>query len=170
MTFSKLYFLLSFLGLCCISCSQYSEEQISEPIIKEAVKTKSIVKNEPPAAFEDAFKIVEEMPLFGDCKTKKCSDEKLIDYLYSNLDYPKEAMEAGIEGRVYIQFIVEKDGSVSNVHLARGIGGGLDEAALTVIKEMNKLDKVFQAGKQRGQKVKVMYTIPISFKLEDKSI
>lgn len=169
MPLNKFFILLSIV-LTCIACTQESDEQIAEPIVKDATLSKSIVKPEAPAAFADAFKIVEEMPLFGDCTTKECSDEKLIEYLYSNLKYPKGAMEAGLEGRVYIQFIVEKDGSVSNAHLARGVGGGLDEAAIAVIRDMNKIDNAFQAGKQRGQKVKVMYTIPISFKIEGKSI
>lgn len=170
MTLNKLFILISLVGLCCFACTQESEERITEPILKDAIRTKSIIIPEPPAAFEDVLKVVEEMPLFGDCKTKECSDLKLIEYLYSNLEYPKEAKEVGMEGRVYIKFIIEKDGSVSNVHLTRGTRSALDEAALAVIKDLSKIDKAFQPGKQSGQKVKVMYTVPISFKLEGKSV
>ena len=71
------------------------------------------------------------------------------------------AIEAGIQGTVYVSFIVEKDGSISHVNVARGIGGGCDEEAVRVIRKMPK----WSPGKQRSIPVRVKINVPIKFKL-----
>ena len=93
---------------------------------------------------------------------KKCSESKLFKYLSKNLEYPTMASENGIQGRVIVGFVVGKDGSISDVKVLRGIGGGCDEAAKEVIENMPK----WNPGKQRGRPVKVQYTLPVIFKLE----
>ena len=75
---------------------------------------------------------------------------------------PAVAKDNGIEGKVYIKFVVNEDGSVSQAQVVRGIGGGCDEEALRVVKDMPK----WKAGKQRGKNVKVWYTLPVYFKLQ----
>ena len=75
--------------------------------------------------------------------------------------YPKIAKESGITGTVYVQFVVEANGSISNVKLARGIGGGCDEEAMRVVKAMPK----WKPGKQNGRPVRVSFTLPIKFLL-----
>jgi len=81
--------------------------------------------------------------------------------LQSKIKYPDMARKAGIEGRVYVQFIVDKQGNVVNPHVIRGIGGGCDKEALRVIKKAK-----FTPGMQRGRPVKVKMSLPIVFKLQ----
>lgn len=104
--------------------------------------------------------------MFGGCTDKACSDKKLIEYLYKNLKYPAIARENGVEGRVYIQFVVEKNGKVTDTKIVRDIGAGCGEAALKVVDNMNDLGEAWKPGKQRGTAVRVLYTLPVTFKLE----
>lgn len=105
---------------------------------------------------EEIFVIVEEMPSFPG------GDVKMMEYLAKNIKYPQMARESGIQGRVFINFVVEPDGHVSNVKVIRGIGGGCDEEAVRVVKAMPK----WKAGKQRGKAVRVSYNLPVNFRLQ----
>ena len=89
-------------------------------------------------------------------------EQKLLEYVAKNTKYPQIARESGIQGRVFIGFVVETDGSISNVKVLRGIGGGCDEEAVRVIKSLPK----WKPGKQRGKAVRVSYQIPVNFKLQ----
>jgi len=117
--------------------------------------------------------IPESMPRFPGCEKmdgtnnekKACSDKKMLAYIYQNLKYPQIALSNGIEGTVVIQFVVDKEGKVSDVKLVRKVGAGCDEAAVKVIRDMNKLPERWTPGKQRGRNVKVLYTLPVKFKL-----
>ena len=80
-----------------------------------------------------------------------------------NIKYPQEAKDKEIAGRVFLAFVVEKDGSVSNVEVKRGIGGGCDDEAVRVVKAMPK----WKPGKQKGEPVRVSYMLPVNFKLTD---
>lgn len=82
-------------------------------------------------------------------------------FLSENIEYPLDARETGIQGKVYVGFIVEADGEVTNVNVLKGIGGGCDEEAARVVKMMPK----WKPGTIDGKKVRVKYTLPISFKL-----
>lgn len=84
-------------------------------------------------------------------------------FLNKNLRYPSEAQEEGISGRVFMSFIIEKDGHLSNIMVDRGAGHGFDEEALRVL----KLAKAWKPGMQNGQAVRVKYSIPINFQLQD---
>ncbi len=96
---------------------------------------------------------VEQMPAFnGDMQS----------YLSKNINYPPNAREAGVQGRVAITFVVNEDGSITNAKVTRSIGAGCDEEALRVIKAMPK----WKPGKNNGVATKVMFTQAISFKLE----
>jgi protein TonB len=88
-------------------------------------------------------------------------DEARIRYLNENIKYPQMARESGIQGRVFVTFVVEKDGNVTDVRVLRGIGGGCDEEAVRVIKNMPS----WNPGKQRGKAVRVQFNMPILFKL-----
>ena len=105
---------------------------------------------------QEIFQIVEEMPSFPG------GEAKLMEYVAKNIKYPQIARETGIQGRVFVGFVVEPDGSISNVKLLRGIGGGCDEEAMRVIKSLPK----WKPGKQRGKAVRVSYQIPVFFKLQ----
>jgi protein TonB len=128
----------------------------------------------PPPAEEEIFKVVEQMPRFPGCENSggsneekaKCAEGELLQYIYKNLKYPAIARENGVEGTCVIQFVVDKDGSVQNVKLARDIGAGCGEAAKKVVENMNNMSEKWTPGKQRGRAVKVYYTLPIRFKLE----
>ncbi len=104
----------------------------------------------------EIFKIVEEMPEFPG------GAAKMMEYVQKNIKYPMMARESDIQGRVFVNFVVEPDGSITNVTVMRGIGGGCDEEAVRVVQNMPK----WKPGKQRGSAVRVNYTIPIIFKLQ----
>lgn len=104
---------------------------------------------------DEIFTVAETMPEYPG------GMGKLTEYLESNLRYPREARENGIEGRVFVRFVVEKDGSITNASVARSIGWGCDEEALRLVRTMSK----WIPGKQRGQAVRVSYVLPVRFKL-----
>lgn len=83
------------------------------------------------------------------------------NFINDNIKYPKAAKDKGIQGKVYVQFIVEKDGAISEVKIRRGAHALLDEEAMRVIKLMPK----WKPGSMRGRRVRVRYTIPITFAL-----
>jgi protein TonB len=87
---------------------------------------------------------------------------ELMKYLSENIKYPPLAKESGIQGRVFINFVVEPNGSISNVKVLRGIGGGCDEEAVRVVEKMPK----WSPGKQRGKPVRVSYNLPVKFTLQ----
>ncbi len=101
------------------------------------------------------FQIVEDQPEFPG------GEEALRRYLRDNIRYPVVAREAGIQGTVFVTFVVEIDGSVSNVEVLRGIGGGCDEEAVRVVRAM----PAWQPGRQRDRPVRVQYRMPITFRL-----
>ncbi|ASZ11037.1 energy transducer TonB [Chitinophaga pendula] len=103
------------------------------------------------------FTFVEQMPAFPG------GEEALMKYLLNNTTYPHIAMENGIEGTVYVGFVVDREGNVIDVRLAgQKKGGGLDEEAVRVIQKMPK----WKPGKQNGRAVAVVYSLPVKFKLE----
>jgi protein TonB len=106
---------------------------------------------------EEVFTRVEQMPQFGS------GERELLEYLAKNIKYPAFARINSIQGTVVIQFIVDKDGSVTEPTVVREVGGGCDEEAIRVIKSMPK----WIPGKQQGKPVKVRYTLPVKFKLEN---
>jgi protein TonB len=103
----------------------------------------------------DVFTIVEEMPEFIGGETA------MNDFMHKNLKYPEEAKNKNIQGKVWIGFIVDKEGNIYNVEVLRGIGGGCDEEAVRVISKMPK----WKPGKQSGKPVAVKFRFPINFTL-----
>jgi protein TonB len=102
------------------------------------------------------FTVVEEQPQFPG------GEEALAKFLKESIKYPEEAKSLNISGIVYLTFIVEEDGSISNLHIIRGIGGGCDEEALRVVKSMAS----WIPGKQRGVPVRVQFNLPVRFTLK----
>ena len=105
---------------------------------------------------DTVYNIVEQMPEYPG------GVEAMMKYIAENVKYPEEAKNKNIAGRVFVSFVVEKDGSVSNVKVLRSIGGGCDEEAVRVIKSMPK----WKPGMQKGKPVRVSFQIPIYFKLD----
>jgi protein TonB len=101
----------------------------------------------------EIFTIVEEQPGFPG------GESALMDYLKNNIKYPQLARESNIQGTVFVTFVVEPNGSISNVKVLRGIGGGCDEEATRVVKNMPS----WTPGKQRGKPVRVQFNLPIRF-------
>ena len=104
---------------------------------------------------EEFFMVVENMPEFPG------GDLGLMKYIQKNVKYPPIAKEYNITGKVYVSFIVDKIGNVTNVKIVRGVDKNLDAEALRVVKSLPK----YKPGKQRGKPVRVMFTIPINFTL-----
>lgn len=113
------------------------------------------VEEADEAEEQTIFTVVESMPDFPG------GDAARIKYLNENIKYPQMARESGIQGRVFVTFVVETSGAVTDVRILRGIGGGCDEEAIRVIKNMPN----WIAGKQRGKPVRVQFNMPILFKL-----
>ena len=105
---------------------------------------------------EVVFVVVESMPEFPG------GQQALFKYLSENVKYPVIAQENGIQGRVICQFVVNKDGSLEDIQVVRGVDKALDNEAIRVIKSMPK----WKPGKQRGKPVRVKYTVPVNFKLQ----
>ncbi len=104
---------------------------------------------------EEIFQFVEEMPHFnGD----------LNKWLQKNTRYPSAALENGISGKVYVEFVVEKDGTVTQVKVARSVDRELDAEAVRVVSSMPK----WSPGKQRDKAVRVKYTVPINFQMQNR--
>ena len=129
--------------------AEVEQNEVIEEYVAPEIEEEEVVEQE-------IFQIVEEMPSFPG------GEQKLLEYVAKNTKYPQIARESGIQGRVFIGFVVETDGSISNVKVLRGIGGGCDEEAVRVIKSLPK----WKPGKQRGKAVRVSYQIPVNFKLQ----
>lgn len=128
-------------------------EADQETIVEDFVP---IVEEEEEVQEMEIFTVVESMPSFPG------GDAARMKYLQENIKYPQMARESGIQGTVYVTFVVETDGSVTDIRILRGIGGGCDEEAIRVIKEMPK----WNAGMQRGKPVRVQFNMPIKFTLQ----
>ncbi len=126
------------------------DTEIDEDTEIEIVEVVEEVVEEP-----EIFTIVEEMPSFPG------GEEALFKYLGSNIKYPAMARDAGIQGIVYVTFVVKEDGKISDVRVLRGVGGGCDEEAIRVVEKM----PAWKPGKQRGKSVRVQYNLPIRFTL-----
>lgn len=125
----------------------------------EAVRN-DIAVNTPPEPKEDVakkvFDVVEEMPSFPG------GNGALMQFLQSNVKYPVVAQENGVQGRVQIGFVVERDGSITDVRVVRSVDPSLDKEAMRVVKMMPR----WNPGKQNGQTVRVKYTVPVLFRLQ----
>ena len=87
--------------------------------------------------------------------------DSLARFIKANLRYPEEALKQGIEGRVFVSFVIEEDGSVSNVRLLRDIGGGCGQEAVRVVKMMPK----WKPARQKGKAVRSQYNLPVQFSI-----
>ena len=115
-----------------------------------------VIEEEEVEQEEEIFQVVENSPEFPG------GEEALYKYLSENIKYPALAKENNITGRVYVTFVVEKDGSIANPQIRRDIGGGCGAEAVRVVKAMPK----WKPGKQRGKAVRAQYNLPIVFNLQ----
>lgn len=133
--------------------AEVSQEEIIEEYVYEAPE---IEIEEEEIVEAEIFTVVEQMPEFPG------GAAELTRFIQKNIKYPMMARESDIQGRVYVNFVVEPDGSVSNVTVMRGIGGGCDEEAVRIVNMMPK----WNPGKQRGIAVRCSFTVPIVFRLQ----
>lgn len=116
------------------------------------------------------FAIVEDMPIFPGCEGKgnkaeieQCTQNEIFSFISQNVKFPPMAKDAGIQGTVYVGFVVNTKGEVTKINVMRGVSGGksLDKAALDAVAKLPR----FKPGKQRGKPVQVSYTVPVRFRL-----
>ena len=123
---------------------------------------------------DEIYKVVEEMPRFPGCEETDlspsekhtCANGKLLEFVYNNLKYPAAARKNGTEGMVVAQFVVNEDGTISDSKIVRSISDDCDASVLEMLSQMNKTEK-WAPGKQNGKSVKILYTIPVRFKLQN---
>jgi protein TonB len=115
------------------------------------------------------FAVIESVPVFPGCENEKtnaakkaCFQRQMQVFVAKNYEFPEMARQMGLQGRVYVSFVIEKNGTISNVQIARGVDPLLDDEAKRVIKSLPK----FTPAKQRGRPVRVAYTMPFNLKLQ----
>ena len=151
-----------------------AEEEVEETVIEstetdqeEIVEVEDI---EVEDDFEDVdvpFAVIEDVPIYPGCENvpksqrRACFQEKINKHIRKNFRYPEIAQEMGIQGRVYVQFVIAKDGSITSVRM-RGPDKNLEKEAARIISKLPKMTP----GKQRGRAVRVPFSIPITFRLQ----
>lgn len=126
------------------------------PVIQDKKKQETQIHYAPVDMDKVAYKVVEKMPSYVG------GDEARVKFIVENIKYPENALKKGIQGTVYLTFIVRSDGSVTDVKILRGIGSGCDEEALRIVKMMPK----WNPGENKGKPVDVAFNLPIKFKLD----
>ncbi|MBI49531.1 MAG: energy transducer TonB [Crocinitomicaceae bacterium] len=146
------------------------EEEIEEELEIEDIELDEdteieIIEEDEDLEDDTPFMIVENMPALGPCKSMRgderhqCTQMEIIKYVSKNTKYPLIAKEAGIQGTVFVYFVVGKDGNVKDVKILRKVDPRLDKEAKRVVESLPK----FEPGQQRGKSVSVQYTIPVKF-------
>jgi len=150
------------------------EEEVEETVI-ESTETNDdeiieVEEVEIEEEFEDVdvpFAVIEDVPIFPGCENvakserRNCFQDQMNKHIRKNFRYPEIAQEMGIQGRVYVNFIIAKDGSISNVRM-RGPNKNLEKEAQRIISKLPTMTP----GKQRGRPVRVPFSIPITFRLQ----
>lgn len=133
-----------------------NEIDIKDSEADQNTQVQVVAQQEEVVEEVEIFTIVEDMPTFPG------GEEALFKYLGNNIKYPQMAKEAGIQGTVFVTFVIGPDGKVRDVKVLRGIKGGCDEEAVRVVQNMPN----WKPGKQRGKAVSVQYNLPIRFTLK----
>ena len=150
---AKYLYLLPVAAICMIACTQSPKStDKAEPEVKF---TKVEVEKEEVTE-QTVFQVVEEMPEFPG------GMQEMMKWLGANIKYPTICQENGVQGRVAVQFVVTREGDITDAAVAKGVDPYLDAEALRVIKSMPK----WKPGKQRGKEVNVKYTLPVQFRLQ----
>jgi len=149
------------------------EEEVEETVIEstETDQDEIIIEEiEVEEEFEDIdvpFAVIEDVPIFPGCESvaksqrRACFQEQMNKHIRRNFRYPEIAQEMGIQGRVYVNFIIAKDGSITNIRM-RGPDKNLENEAQRIISRLPQMTP----GKQRGRPVRVPFSIPITFRLQ----
>ena len=155
MTINKSSRLRQLRALAVVPVTALALLAFANPTTETADELVVVAYNEPEVS-QDVYESVEQMPEFPG------GQAEMMKYLAQNIHYPANAAKNNVEGRVVLQFVIEKDGRIGEVKIARSVDPELDAEALRVVKSMPN----FIPGRQDGKPVAVWYTIPISFKLQ----
>ncbi|MDX1364270.1 energy transducer TonB [Arenibacter latericius] len=149
------------------------EEEIEETVIEstetsqeeEVIEVEDVEVEEVEEDLDIPFAVIEDVPIFPGCENEKdkraCFNSMMQKHISKNFRYPEIAQEMGVQGRVNIMFVIQKDGSIGNVRM-RGPDKNLEAEAARIIEKLPKMIP----GKQRGRAVRVPFSIPITFKLQ----
>ncbi len=150
------------------------EEEVEETVIEstetnedEIVEVEEVEIEEEIDDVDVPFAVIEDVPIFPGCERVKkserrdCFQEQMNKHIRKNFRYPEIAQEMGIQGRVYVNFIISKDGSITNIRM-RGPDKNLEKEAQRIISKLPNMTP----GKQRGRAVRVPFSIPITFRLQ----
>ena len=150
------------------------EEEVEETVIEstetnedEIIEVEEVEIEEVEEDIDVPFAVIEDVPIFPGCekvskdKRRDCFQEKMNNHIRKNFRYPEIAQEMGIQGRVYVNFIIDKDGSITNIRM-RGPDQNLEKEAERIISRLPSMTP----GKQRGRPVRVPFSIPITFRLQ----
>ena len=148
------------------------EEEVEETVIESTESDEEMIIEDIVVEddFEDIdvpFAVIEDVPIFPGCESvaksqrRACFQEQMNKHIRKNFRYPDIAQEMGIQGRVYVNFIISKDGSITNIRM-RGPDKNLENEAARIIGRLPKMTP----GKQRGRAVRVPFSIPITFRLQ----
>lgn len=150
------------------------EEEVEETVIEstetnedEIVEVEEVEIEEDFEEVDVPFAVIEDVPIFPGCEKvakserRNCFQDKMNQHIRKNFRYPEIAQEMGIQGRVYVNFIIAKDGSISNIRM-RGPDKNLEAEAQRIISKLPQMTP----GKQRGRAVRVPFSIPITFRLQ----
>lgn len=149
------------------------EEEVEETIIEstetsqdeEIIEVDDVVVDEMEEDLDVPFSVIEDVPVFPGCEKESdkraCFNTMIQKHISKNFRYPEIAQEMGVQGRVNVMFVIQKDGSIGNVRM-RGPDKNLEKEAARIIDKLPKMTP----GKQRGRAVRVPFSIPITFKLQ----
>ena len=150
---AKYLYLLPVAAICMIACTQSPK---STDKAEPEVKVTEVEVEKEEVTEQTVFQVVEEMPEFPG------GMQEMMKWLGANIKYPTICQENGVQGRVAVQFVVTREGDITDAAVAKGVDPYLDAEALRVIKSMPK----WKPGKQRGKEVNVKYTLPVVFRLQ----
>eukprot|EP00035_Acanthoeca_spectabilis_P028115 m.469247 g.469247 ORF g.469247 m.469247 type:complete len:235 (+) comp28318_c0_seq1:171-875(+) len=149
------------------------EEEVEETVIEstetsqeeEIVEVEDVVVDEVEEDVDVPFAVIEDVPIFPGCENESdkraCFNSMIQKHIGKNFRYPEIAQEMGVQGRVSVMFVIQKDGSIGNIRM-RGPDKNLEAEAARIIGKLPKMTP----GKQRGRAVRVPFSIPINFKLQ----
>jgi protein TonB len=150
------------------------EEEVEETVIEstetnedEIIEVEEVEIEEEFDDVDVPFAVIEDVPIFPGCEKvskserRNCFQQQMNKHIRKNFRYPEIAQEMGIQGRVYVNFIISKDGSITNIRM-RGPDKNLEKEAQRIISRLPTMTP----GKQRGRAVRVPFSIPITFRLQ----
>lgn len=152
----------------------FEDTEIAEEEVEEVEEAPPPPPPPPKKEEKKIFRRAEQMPRFPGCEDMdgsnddkyQCAQQKLLEFVYSNIKYPTIAKETQTEGTVYAQFVVTDEGEIQDVKILRDPGAGLGDEAKRVVEKMKTLPQKWTPGRQRGKPVSVMFNLPVKFQLE----